>query len=122
MSSFLDATLVIQLVHFGCAYWILSHFFLRPAYAHIMGKETEKKRLVALVHKDKQELLAQRRIKMAELTQIQKMLVSAFPVSNLASSTEATLTDKPGTAFSDESKKVIIQQVIISLNQRVRDE
>jgi len=74
MPSVLDATVVIQMVHFLCAYWILSKFFLKPAYALVMKIDAERAALKHAAIQEQEELTTQRQEKIAELTAIQNEL------------------------------------------------
>ena len=57
MASLLDFTLIVQLVHFLIAYWILTKLFLAPAYAFIMGKRQENE-LIESGIKEQETLIA----------------------------------------------------------------
>jgi hypothetical protein len=74
MPSVLDATLVIQIVHFLCAYWILSKLFLKPAYALVMKIDAERAALKNAAILQQEELATQRGKKVAELTEFQHEL------------------------------------------------
>lgn len=75
MPSVLDATVVIQMVHFLCAYWILSKFFLKPAYALVMKIDAERAALKYAALKEQEDLVSQRQEKAVELAALQHELI-----------------------------------------------
>jgi hypothetical protein len=141
MPSVLDATLVIQMVHFLCAYWILSKFFLKPAYAYVMKIDTERATLKNAAVQQQEELNQQRQEKVAELTVLQHELLRSAPVAPhgstefILSRVEGlTTSGQPahpelveglaayrdsGVGYSEESKSALAKELTELLKKRV---
>lgn len=117
MPSVLDATLVIQIVHFLCAYWILSKLFLKPAYALVKKIDAERAALKNAAIQQQEELATQRQEKIAELTEFQQELLLSAPAEPIKISSEITSRIKP--VELPQVKKEWVKELVAQLKKRV---
>ncbi len=120
MSSLLDLTLVVQLVHFACAYWILSKVFFKPAYRHSMKIRNDQKMLLQRVAKQEEALKIERSEKSAFFQTIQKEIRT----SELCPSPIPTTSvgGHSGAPVSPEIKSHIISEITQILKKRILHE
>lgn len=120
MHSVLDATVIIQILNFVCAYWILSKIFLKPAYAVITKIDQERAALKREAQEVQEMLAFEREKKTYELTVHQQELVRAAPVIKRAATKpyqiEAVHYDDRVT---EQDKKKLIKELSASLKKRI---
>jgi len=122
MSSLLDLTLVVQLVNFACAYWILSKFFLRPAYSHLKHIQLEKKQMQQIIQGNEHELSHERQSKKILFADMQQELKASFPVSSWQPARPQEEKNRPWVQRVVESKKELINEVAQKLKQWIINE
>lgn len=122
MASLLDLTLVVQIVHFVAAYWILSKLFLKPAYAHIMKIENARKELQNSIVAMQSDLLNQRKNNTEALSTAQRELVGELV--NIEPAVVTDISQEEHVAFEelpDDARKEIVSHAVQLLkNQIVR--
>jgi heme A synthase len=126
MPSVLDATVVIQMVHFLCAYWILSKFFLKPAYALVMKIDAERAALKNAAVQEQEDLVLQRQQKTAELTAFQQELKELSSAPHGSTTLTTSGFGQPAHPecsqqgnVSREQKTALIKQLAAQLKKRV---
>ncbi|MBY0110299.1 MAG: hypothetical protein K2X90_04265 [Candidatus Babeliaceae bacterium] len=108
------------MIHFLCAYWILSKIFLRPAYALVIKTDAERTALKKAAMQKQHELIFEKQQKVMELTQFQQKIKKQSFVSECKDS-ETIFTQIHTAAFtqSSQEKKALVQQVTTELKKRI---
>ena len=120
MPSLVDATVVIQMIHVVCAYWILSTIFLRPAFELVMKINRERALLKRASDDLQHALMIERQEKAAELTHLQEALVRAGfqePAATHERPPEhVRVTFEP---LSPQQRHTLVKELASQLTQRI---
>ena len=125
MATFIDGTLILQVINFMIAYWILATFFLRPAYAHLMRIKHERGRL-AQETKSLERATQQLKVHaVGELQAAQRELVE-YPDASRALGTQApelelALEQPEQTTVSLEpaDRRALVQAIVQRLKSKI---
>ncbi len=107
------------MAHFLCAYLILTRLFLKPAYAHLVQLQQQKKELLRAIREHAPALDASRAQKIQQLTVMQKEVLEGLPRLHIASDVMITQVQYEKIDLSDIEKKKMIQDIVVSLRQRI---
>lgn len=120
MHSVLDATVIIQILNFVCAYWILSRIFLKPAYVVIMKIDQERAALKREAQTVYDMLAFEKEKKMYELTVRQQELVRAAPVIKKAvTALHQAKVIHDNDHLTEKDKKKLLTELTASLKKRI---
>ena len=110
----INITLIVQMLHFAVAYYMLKIILLRPAVARVLAKDAAEKKLQLLVH-DQQKKLSHR-----EWVELRRLLRAESPLLKKFSIPYSTPPMPMGHILMDENQlRVMTQEVKDALITRL---